>query len=568
MSIVFGYEDYRKLVLDFASKTPQLLSECSTTSDLAREIDGMNIHQILDHKFTVAIIGQMRSGKSTLLNALIQQELSPTGVNETTATINWFRYSKEEFLKIFRVHWSDGTTQDIATSEIQKWIGNSEHAKKTKAIDLFSASPFLTSVNLVDTPGTRSVLTSHESVTQSFLYDAERLEKDTLVEGGRADAVIYVLNPVAKDNDTELLELFGDKTRLPGSSPYNSIAVIQKWELNGLNGDDIHSINPIEWVEKKCKRIEAQLEGKVAQVIYASGWLANIAIHYPVKMFTDLIQIYKNLDLDMLFLNDEFFQEEFLNPNVPLMKQREYLYKTLGFERLKMLIWIIHHYQFQDGDALRKKVFDISQIRHLKNILQKRFLTNSALIKTNTILRKAWEPCTVGIFRLQNLEEQKSRTYQRGLLCLQDLKKESNNQSQNIMLYVNESLDSIREDLLGIKKIRSALEVMKEQVFANFSILEEDISSIDELDQTVGNSLTEEEKQQLRILFGTQGTDIWKRLGFPSPDVEISKQEDKAFELLDYWEPKIKRGTSYKNVAQHASHLLNKILNYLETTAQ
>lgn len=568
MSIVFGYEDYRKLVLDFASKTPQLLSECSATSDLAREIDGMNIHQILDHKFTVAIIGQMRSGKSTLLNALIQQELSPTGVNETTATINWFRYSKEEFLKIFRVHWSDGTTQDIATSEIQKWIGNSEHAKKTKAIDLFSASPFLTSVNLVDTPGTRSVLTSHESVTQSFLYDAERLEKDTLVEGGRADAVIYVLNPVAKDNDTELLELFGDKTRLPGSSPYNSIAVIQKWELNGLNGDDIHSINPIEWVEKKCKRIEAQLEGKVAQVIYASGWLANIAIHYPVKMFTDLIQIYKNLDLDMLFLNDEFFQEEFLNPNVPLMKQREYLYKTLGFERLKMLIWMIHHYQFQDGDAFRKKVFDISQIRHLKNILQKRFLTNSALIKTNTILRKAWEPCTVGIFRLQNLEEQKSRTYQRGLLCLQDLKKESNNQSQNIMLYVNESLDSIREDLLGIKKIRSALEVMKEQVFANFSILEEDISSIDELDQTVGNSLTEEEKQQLRILFGTQGTDIWKRLGFPSPDVEISKQEDKAFELLDYWEPKIKRGTSYKNVAQHASHLLNKILNYLETTAQ
>ncbi|MDR2171467.1 MAG: dynamin family protein [Planctomycetaceae bacterium] len=51
---------------------------------------------LAESPFTVAVVGQMRVGKSSLLNSLVGAELAVTGVNETTATINWFKYAPEE----------------------------------------------------------------------------------------------------------------------------------------------------------------------------------------------------------------------------------------------------------------------------------------------------------------------------------------------------------------------------------------------------------------------------------------------------------------------------------------
>src|SRR5436305_7519977 len=42
----------------------------------------------------VAVVGQVKVGKSSFINALLRQDLAKIGTSETTATINYFRYSK------------------------------------------------------------------------------------------------------------------------------------------------------------------------------------------------------------------------------------------------------------------------------------------------------------------------------------------------------------------------------------------------------------------------------------------------------------------------------------------
>ena len=49
-----------------------------------------------EEHFTLAVAGQMRVGKSTLINAMIGADLAIPGVTETTATVNWLRHGTVE----------------------------------------------------------------------------------------------------------------------------------------------------------------------------------------------------------------------------------------------------------------------------------------------------------------------------------------------------------------------------------------------------------------------------------------------------------------------------------------
>ena len=45
----------------------------------------------LDEPLRVAIAGKVKAGKSTLLNALVGEELAPTDAGECTRIVTWYR---------------------------------------------------------------------------------------------------------------------------------------------------------------------------------------------------------------------------------------------------------------------------------------------------------------------------------------------------------------------------------------------------------------------------------------------------------------------------------------------
>ena len=242
------FQELQDRLQTFSESVPGILRRSKLTDELAAEIERMlpsSKAALSEEHFTLAVAGQMRVGKSTLINAMIGADLAIPGVTETTATVNWLRHGTEEQAAQFRVVWNDaaGSSDLVDIADKLNWSGSSDLAARTRYLEFFSPAEFLRKVHVVDTPGTRSTLESHESAARGFLLAEGKAEKDSLYYGGITDCVAYVLPPVTRQNDSEVLGQFASGSRMSQSTPFNSVGLLHKWET-------IEHGTP--WVEGGC----------------------------------------------------------------------------------------------------------------------------------------------------------------------------------------------------------------------------------------------------------------------------------------------------------------------------
>lgn len=556
----FSYDAFKDLVQHFADTVPQLLLQRPETADLAFQIEQLQLLQALEMRFTVAIIGQMRVGKSTLLNALIGRDLAPTGVNETTATINVFRYGVGDLLDKFRVHWQDGSMEDLPLAQAAQWIGQQENSRKTRTLDFFAESEFLQIANIVDTPGTRSVLQHHEEATQGFL--AEQHEAETLKYGGRADALLYVINPVAREADRVLLQLFGKRTRLPGASAYNSIAVVQKWEH--LEPD------PLVEAERKCERLREQLQGRVAEVIPTSGLLAQVAENVAAETWDALARLATDSTpsaVRYLLRADSYFAGEREGAALD-SAARTILKDTLPLPALRFIVQIAQTRGIADGAVLRHTVLEASGLRRLKDLLQRRFFSLASLIKASTVLRKAWEPCNVARLRLRDRVEAGRQAMELGKQSEQRLQEcvPTNPMLASVLDYVTHARTAVQNDSRQIETVFQQLDEIQHQAVSRFQFLDNDISCLRRLDSlSEADSLTDEERTELYRLFGGQGPDIRARLDLSAESALDTGVIDEIWDRHDYWSRRKAQATGeVHELCEHALACLSRMLEQLE----
>ena len=81
----------------------------------------------LEQPLHAAVIGEVKAGKSTLINAFAGGEISPTNATETTACIMKIAYSPEEKAVL---HFSDGTAQEGTVAEIYELL-EAHHGDQT-----------------------------------------------------------------------------------------------------------------------------------------------------------------------------------------------------------------------------------------------------------------------------------------------------------------------------------------------------------------------------------------------------------------------------------------------------
>lgn len=100
------------------------------------------------------VVGEVKSGKSSLLNALFGQEFARVDVLPATDKICIFRYGAEE------------KQVDVSPKLIERYL----------------PVPFLHDFNVVDTPGTNTIVAEHQTITESFVP--------------RADLILFVFSVV------------------------------------------------------------------------------------------------------------------------------------------------------------------------------------------------------------------------------------------------------------------------------------------------------------------------------------------------------------------------------------
>jgi len=556
--IAFSYDQFEDVVKRFATSMPEFMLRHKSTAHLAFALQRLRLLESLDMRFTVAIVGQMRVGKSTLLNALIGQNLAPTGVTETTATINWFRHGQGDQCRKFRVHWTDGSTNDMPLQKATEWIGVEENASRTRCLDFFADTDFLRVANVVDTPGTRSVIETHEKATHGFL--AEKLEEATLRYGGSADAVIYAINPVGRECDRDMLQLFGERTRLPGASAYNSIAVVQKWEH--LQPD------PFAEAQRKCQVLKDQLEGKVAAVVPTSGLLARHVAEVPAYIWqqvADLSSHSTDASLAALLLSEQDFTDDCPGAALDVTTRRGLL-AAISWKIVPLCICMARHYGVSDGETLRSRLHAASGIPALRDLLEKTFFSRARLIKASTILRKAWEPCEIALQTLRKESETQSAMVKQGRTAadIMGMRCESDPTLMPAKKYIEDSLRVVERDISALTEIQREVDALKYRVTRNFDLFDADIASL-KLMENQRATFSPTEALELERLFGQEGPELRSRLGLVATTLDNALTATKAKERFTAWS--LQRQRSYgdrADICAHACDVLDLILNHLE----
>ena len=319
--------------------------------------------------FSVAIFGRMKTGKSTLINALVGRPLAITGVEEATATINWISYGDEVQANSFVVHWKDGRSEPLPLSRMSEWAGKDEavlaRVRATSHLELFANAEALKRVQVIDTPGTGSVAGEHEEAAASFLDP--RAAKDSVAEGRKADALIYVFPPVARERDEEALTTYRQGC-LPGSDPYNSVGILHKWDALETDGD------VLEEVERKADRLRHALKGVVADVIPVSGPIALLARHTPDSFFSNLSGALDTAGAEASLRTDERWDRDETRRAVRAASALPWS----SFCRVARLCL-----QRRPGSVaeFRALCIDFSQIARLEKFLDQRFFGQAAIIK-------------------------------------------------------------------------------------------------------------------------------------------------------------------------------------------
>lgn len=127
--------------------------------------------KLAEDRFTLAVVGQFKRGKSSLMNAITGRELLPTGVLPLTSAITILRFGPTERLVISREgSFFEDEAPVSALADYVTETGNPGNAKRIKAVYVEFPSPFLRrGLEFVDTPGIGSAIEANTATTERFI---------------------------------------------------------------------------------------------------------------------------------------------------------------------------------------------------------------------------------------------------------------------------------------------------------------------------------------------------------------------------------------------------------------
>jgi hypothetical protein len=326
----------------------------------------------LDEPLRVAIAGRVKSGKSTLLNALVGERLAPTDEGECTRIVTWYL---------------DGHTYQVTAHPRQGQPRQLRFTRDNDAIevDLGGLAPEevdqlivtwpsqeLRAATLIDTPGIGS-LTEQVSRRAWDLLAADDEETP-------ADAVLYLMRHLHA-GDVEFLRAFHD-TEVSRPNPVNAIGVLSRADEIGVGRIDAMA---------SARRIATRLSGDpnvrrvVQTVVPVAGLLAETAVTLTE---TEVAQLRRVADLevkdaDELLLTADRFAERM--PELGLTSlEREALLRRFGLYGIRLAATLLRRGVASTATDLAKELAERSGVDELQEVLRTLFFERREVLKSRS----------------------------------------------------------------------------------------------------------------------------------------------------------------------------------------
>jgi hypothetical protein len=341
----------------------------------------------LGEPLRVAVAGMVKAGKSTLLNAIIGEEIAPTDTGECTRVVTWYRYGHSPRVTLHPVVGEPRILPIVRLRGRLVFDLGELRADDVRRLVVDWPSAALRSVTLIDTPGIASLSTDVSERTARFLTPES--------SPSEADAIVYLMRHMHA-SDIRFLESFRDTTS-GTSGTVNALAVLSR--ADEIGAGRIDSLLSSRDIADRYRH-DATLRALCLGIVPVAGLLAQSARTLRQSEFAALRTLagLGKADRELLLLSADRFTRPDPRPapdadgpgggpsgtGVPVETRRELL-QRFGLFGIRLAIVLIAA-GVDDADDLAHELARRSGLDELMTLVSRQFQARADLLKARTAL--------------------------------------------------------------------------------------------------------------------------------------------------------------------------------------
>jgi hypothetical protein len=327
----------------------------------------------LEEPLRVAIAGMVKAGKSTLLNAIIGEEIAPTDTAECTRIVTWYRYADTPRVTLYPV---EGEPQDLPIRRIDGRLlldVGEAHAEEVDRLVVDWPSKSLRNITLIDTPGIASVSEEVSARSTRFLTPEDAPSE--------ADAIVYLMRHMHA-SDLNFLDSFRDTTA-GHSGTVNALAVLSRADEIGAGRiDSLLSARVIAERYRNDDRMRALTLG----IVPVAGLLAQSARSLRETEFSALVELARleRADRERLFVSVDRFARG-TEPASVSSEVRTALLDRFGLFGIRLATALLRG-GIADSTVLAHELARRSGLDELLRLIAAQFHARASLLKARAAL--------------------------------------------------------------------------------------------------------------------------------------------------------------------------------------
>lgn len=491
-----------------------LSSEANFSYAISSEID--KVLERLIQPMQLAIIGKISSSKSTLVNAILGEEVVRTGQMEETFNVSWLKYGASDADII--IYFKDKSIQKVARKDWVKWASHQEENRLKEDVQYIEVAyehEILKHINIIDTPGLDAISQVDSQNTIDFL---KKVQPDAVV-------VLFTHGSIAS-NTMEVLQMFQQNNCSSYNlNPLNAIGVLAKADtIWNIGKSDSNILSEGKRVIETLYKNNPSVSNSLYTILPISSLMSlSIAtINNKEIDWVKKLSMTEESILKEMLSSPKFFKDNYYNVGISGL-DREKLESKFGLYGLYLMLTAYKKNPDTTIEEIKQLLKKESGFKLFSEILQNHFGNRAALIKVQNLIRHLIQVCK---------EEKKS------------------------ILKVHDSM------VLTIEKIQNKI------ITLLLSIHEyQEIKLLTEIYEGKIN-LPNPQVEEFKYICGEYGHSVLKKLAF-NELVSIENMKQKAKERVIHWQKQYNiismvsptKAQSMKIMMQSYNLLLNQINN-------